>query len=569
MIVNNKVVTKWYMYHLFGGDLSRVKTGEKRWTTLEHNGLIFQKPYEYRGSLVKLKGIPVKLDPIPEEYCYLYARYIETEYVKNKIFNKNFVHDLNKVLPANLKINQIEDIDFRPLYNTLISEKEKKKEVSKEEKEKIKEKKDKLIAPFKICKIDGIETNLGSPYVEPISLFLGRGCNKDTGKVKARVKPSDVTLNLSKGVTVPKCYYLDDDKVELIEIKNDTWGSIIHDDQSVWLASYIDDISGKAKYLWTANDSHIKAESDQAKFDLARELRRRINKIVKLNEEKMRSNNIVDRQLGTALHLINVLAIRVGNESSSDSGVVGCTTLAVENIIFKDNLEIRLDFIGKDSIHYDKSVKVDELVYNNLKEFTNNKSKKDQIFDKISSSDLNKYLNDMMPDLTAKVFRTYNASILMEDELLKLDKKIEGKKLDDNELIDDLLNGFINANLKVSYLCNHQKAVSANFKSGIEKMEQKIKELKKKKKELKEKSIKDKQDKLSELSKKIKKAKAKRDIKLATKNYATSTSLTNYIDPRIVVSWLKRYKIEPDKIYSKALMNKFSWSFNVDENFRF
>ena len=68
---------------------------------------------------------------------------------------------------------------------------------------------------------------------------------------------------------------------------------------------------------------------------------------------------------------------------------------------------------------------VEEIIYNNLKDFMINKDKNDQIFDKITATDLNSYLDDLMEGLTAKVFRTYNASQLMSEELQKIMKKYE------------------------------------------------------------------------------------------------------------------------------------------------
>lgn len=43
------------------------------------------------------------------------------------------------------------------------------------------------------------------------------------------------------------------------------------------------------------------------------------------------------------------------------------------------------------------------------------KSGTDDLFDKLDTSKLNAHLKDLMPGLTAKVFRTYNASITLDD----------------------------------------------------------------------------------------------------------------------------------------------------------
>lgn len=43
------------------------------------------------------------------------------------------------------------------------------------------------------------------------------------------------------------------------------------------------------------------------------------------------------------------------------------------------------------------------------------------MFDLINTTSLNKELTTMMPGLSAKVFRTYNASVTLEKELAVLD----------------------------------------------------------------------------------------------------------------------------------------------------
>ena len=70
-------------------------------------------------------------------------------------------------------------------------------------------------------------------------------------------------------------------------------------------------------------------------------------------------------------YLIDILALRVGNEKSDDEAdTVGCCSLRVEHIKFNDDNHITLDFLGKDSMRYLNTVKVDSRVYNNLKKFT-------------------------------------------------------------------------------------------------------------------------------------------------------------------------------------------------------
>lgn len=41
----------------------------------------------------------------------------------------------------------------------------------------------------------------------------------------------------------------------------------------------------------------------------------------------------------------------------------------------------------------------------------------DDLFDKLDTSKLNAHLKELMPGLTAKVFRTYNASFTLEQQV--------------------------------------------------------------------------------------------------------------------------------------------------------
>ncbi|GMS95876.1 hypothetical protein PENTCL1PPCAC_18051, partial [Pristionchus entomophagus] len=58
--------------------------------------------------------------------------------------------------------------------------------------------------------------------------------------------------------------------------------------------------------------------------------------------------------------------------------------------------------------------------FENLKLFMENKSKSDYIFDLLDKYTLNHHLQSLAPGLTAKMFRTHNASITLQEQLLKL-----------------------------------------------------------------------------------------------------------------------------------------------------
>ena len=46
-----------------------------------------------------------------------------------------------------------------------------------------------------------------------------------------------------------------------------------------------------------------------------------------------------------------------------------------------------------------------------------NKNGSDDLFDRLDTTRLNKHLQSLMEGLTAKVFRTYNASITLQQQL--------------------------------------------------------------------------------------------------------------------------------------------------------
>ena len=274
--------------------------------------------------------------------------------------------------------------------------------------------------------------------------------------------------------------------------------------------------------------------------------------------------------MATALYLIDHLALRVGGkkDATETADTVGVTSLRVEHITLLEPFSIKLDFLGKDSIRYCKKIDVIKDVYNNLILFGKNKSKKDNLFDQINSSSVNEYLNFLMPGLTSKIYRTMNASFIFQKEL---DKLISNKKIelytDKEEKLNFLISIFNQANTAVAVLCNHQKKnVSSNLDNIMNKLNISLKELLKKKNKYKE--LKD-NDKLKKIINKIQIIKLKKELKLKMKNVSLGTSKQNYIDPRIIFAFIKRYDIPSDKIFSHQLLTRFNWATDVNINYRF
>jgi DNA topoisomerase I len=530
---------------------------QKQWTVLRHNGPMFPPEYEPHKTPIIVDNKKIILPPLAEEYATLFTKYLDTKYMNINNFKKNFWKDFKPTLPNNLNIKNLEEIDFSLIKKYLDEQKEKKSQLTKEEKAKKAELSKKEDEPFMYCIVDGSQQSVGNYKIEPPGIFLGRGSHPKIGRIKKRIYPEDVTLNLDKEAPKPKT------------IDGHKWGSIIHDHTVIWLATWKDNITGKSKYIFTSLDSFFKAKSDEDKFDLARKLKRKINTIRESYEHQLNNDDMKMRQLATALYFIDNLALRVGGkkDSKEQADTVGVTSLRVEHITFFDNHIIKLDFLGKDSVRYCRKVTVHKDVYDNLKLFIKNKSNKEELFELITSSTLNEYLDSFMKGLTAKVWRTYNASFIFQKEL---DKLTSSKKIDlfteKEERLNFLITIFNQANTEVALLCNHQKSVTTNLDKSIDVIDTKLKLLKNKKRKYKGKKN---EEKLINVKKKIHMLILKKESKLKMKNVSLGTSKQNYIDPRIIFAFANKYEIPPERLLNPKLIVRFQWASKVDSDFRF
>ena len=119
------------------------------------------------------------------------------------------------------------------------------------------------------------------------------------------------------------------------------------------------------------------------------------------------------------------------------------------------------------------------------------------------------------------------------------------------------------ANAKVAILCNHQKNVSSNIETTVDKIDAAITKLKSMKKKTNNK------EKLAKIKSKLIVLKIKKETKIKMKNVSLGTSKNNYIDPRIIFSFIKKYNIPADKLFNIALLTRFTWAKDVGAEYRF
>ncbi|KAL3644309.1 hypothetical protein CASFOL_012241 [Castilleja foliolosa] len=556
--------------------------GEK-WTTLVHNGVSFPPSYKPHGVKMLYKGKPVNLTPEQEEVATMYAVMLDKDFLNNLQFKENFMSDWQKILGENHIIQSLEHCDFTPIYEWHQKEKEKKKKMTTEiglegdetllEKKALKEKKEQQEEKYKWAIVDGVKERVGNFKVEPPGLFQGRGEHPRMGKLKKRIRPSDITINIGKDAPIPDC-----------PISGESWKEIRHDNTVTWLAYWNDPINPKEfKYVFLSASSTLKGQSDKEKYEKARRLKNYIQGIRAAYTKDCTSKDMTKRQIAVATYLIDKLALRAGNEKDDDEAItVGCCTLKVENVEPLPPNILKFDFLGKDSIRYERELEVEIAVFKAIQQFRSGKKDGDDLFDEIDTSKLNAHLKSLMPGLTAKVFRTYNASFTLDD---MLSRETKGVDVVENIAV------YNHANKEVAIICNHQKAIPKSHDAQMLRLDEKIEELKgvveelqtdlgrakKGKPSLKSGDGKTTRNlnpdalerKLNQTTAKIEKMEREKETKDDLKTVALSTSRINYLDPRITVAWCKRHEVPIEKIFSKTLLAKFVWAMDVDPDFRF
>lgn len=533
-----------------------------RWSSLVHRGVAFPPEHQPRGITISIRGEKVALNTDQEELVYAWAKKKDTHYVQDPVFQSNFLLDLKPLLPekfrkADLKIS---DFDFSQAYRLADEEKvikereiERIKNLPREEKKKMAEAKkaerERLKALYGKAIVDGQEVDIANWLVEPPGLFMGRGQHPLRGRWKPRVRPQDVTLNLGKDAPVPE----------------GQWKEIVHDQTSTWLATWMENLTEKRKYVWLHDSSELRQGNDKAKYDKALKLAQQLCKVEKEIMRKMKGSN---DKAATAAYLIFKLAMRVGDEKDPDEAdTVGASTLRVEHIKFPQQngkQYIEFNFLGKDSVPWQKTLEVNSedtrALYDNLRNFMKNKKPDQQIFDDINSRKVNAFFQTVMPGLTAKVFRTCIATKVVQQALVNPPIKV-----DKDSQESDKVYVAKSANLKAAIECNHKKGVdpknpaakkaAEKFEEAVAKRKEAIAELEKQvaagnwKTEVQEKRLK---ERLSKLKMQLK-------LQQETRDYNLGTSLRNYIDPRVMKAWLNYVELDWTKVYTATLQRKFKW----------
>ncbi|MCZ6614129.1 MAG: DNA topoisomerase I [Thaumarchaeota archaeon] len=504
------------------------------WNSLYHNGIAFPIPYKPIGMTIKIRSEKVRLNPSSEEMVYAWAKKKDTAYVQDAVFVENFLTDLREHLPQKYQSSSIDDFDFSDVYRSVDEEKAMRSQpdIKKNLAQDRKRAREELRSRFGLAEMDGKQVEVANWMAEPPGFFLGRGEHPFRGKWKPRIVPQDITLNLSKDAIIPE----------------GQWGGIVHDHKSMWLARWIDRLTKKEKYVWLSDSASIKQVREKSKYDLALRLEKQIGKIRIKIMRSLHSRDPKAKKVAMVCYLLDALAMRVGDEKDEDEAdTVGASTLRFEHIKLTPN-RIEFDFLGKDSVRWQKSLElkvIDPEVPRYLSKLLSGKKEGDAVFDGIDSRHVNRLLGRAMKGLTAKVFRTYVATNIVRNYLHMNELEKEGVS-DSLKLYHAKI-----ANLQAAVICNHKRSPPKNWENTIIKKEETLARLENSKPKTDKQAIK--------LEERREKAKLALDLARRTKDYNLSTSLRNYIDPRLFKSWSEENTMDWSKIYTAALQKKFRW----------
>uniref|UniRef100_A0A668AB20 DNA topoisomerase I n=1 Tax=Myripristis murdjan TaxID=586833 RepID=A0A668AB20_9TELE len=520
-------------------------TDGSKWRFLEHKGPVFAPPYEPLPDNVRFfyDGKNMKLSAPAEEVATFFAKMLDHEYTTKDIFRKNFFKDWRKEMTPEekSKLTDLNKCNFSEMNEYFKAQSEAKKQMSKEEKQKIKEENERVLQEYGYCIMDNHKERIGNFRIEPPGLFRGRGDHPKMGMLKRRIRPEDIIINCSKDSKQPK------------PPPGTRWKEVRHDNKVTWLVSWTENIQGSIKYIMLNPSSRIKGEKDWQKYETARRLKKCVDRIRAQYRDDWKSKEMRIRQRAVALYFIDKLALRAGNEKEEGetADTVGCCSLRVEHIklypkIDEQEYVVEFDFLGKDSIRYYNKIPVEKRVFKNLQLFLENKQPEDDLFDRLNTSILNKHLQELMDGLTAKVFRTYNASITLQQQL---------KELTSDDSIPAKILSYNRANRAVAILCNHQRAPPKTFEKSMQNLQTKIDEKQKQlstaRKQLKtakadhkashddksKKAVEVKRKAVQRIEEQLMKLQVQATDREENKQIALGTSKLNYLDPRISVAW--------------------------------
>lgn len=422
------------------------------WSKLIHEGVNIKGKYIQQNTLAFFK-----LNKIHEEYLYYWYK-LPSELRKNQKIHYNFKTSLEKFSKVKVPPDLLHNKKLQRVFTNFKTPPFRKS-----------------LVVSNMVHVDGNQMKLNN-NVEPPGIFIGRGNHALCGCIKQPVNIDDITLNCSK-----EC---------VKNLQRVGFTRFVHEKPHYYIAYWTDHLFNKRKYIYFLNNQ------DDEKFKIAQKLGKHLHVIRQKYNSDVLSTNLKQKSIAVIVYLLDKLYIRIGHEKECYNDSIGCSNLRVCNFEFRNNYYVNVRFHGKDSIFYNKVFKLSDTFYKVLKSLCRGKKKSDEVFH-ASATDVNVYLSQIMPNLSAKVFRTYHASKNIYNMLKNARNKSD---------LSVALN-------KVAVQLNHVKM--------------------------------------------------KNNVYVPEKQ----TCLQNYIDPRIIYSFVHKNSLNISDVYSAQLIDKFIWASSTTANF--
>jgi DNA topoisomerase-1 len=184
------------------------------------------------------------------------------------------------------------------------------------------------------------------------------------------------------------------------------------------------DAKGRKQYRYHAG---FREQQESRKYERLADFGRELPKLRKKVEEDIQGRSLgPDTVLAAVVRLIDTTQMRVGNEEyAEDNKSFGATTLRNRHAKFKGG-RLKLTYAGKHGIKRTVTVtdrnlariakRTQDLPGQHLFEFRDEKGE----IRPVTSSDVNAYIKEAMGgDFTAKDFRTWGASVIAFEEMMK------------------------------------------------------------------------------------------------------------------------------------------------------
>ena len=194
--------------------------------------MTFYPRYEPHRKPLLFKGEPIEITAEIEEACNHWVQVEGSEFAEKKLVRDNFESSFIALFPESVGAKSLQDFDFRHIKEQVEKAKEARNQRSAEEKKLEKEAQQQIEANHRYALFNGNLEKVGNTGMEVPGIFRGRGEHPHAGKLKSRIVPEFVTLNMGKDAPIPVC-----------DIPGHAWKNVIEKRDGTWLASFRDERS--------------------------------------------------------------------------------------------------------------------------------------------------------------------------------------------------------------------------------------------------------------------------------------------------------------------------------------